>query len=95
LFLLQQNLGWSSSRPYTFSKPASPPSSPLMQVAILWESTPNAAGQFWEAVSFALGMRRIHKSVVWGKLEHTEETRVEVICFGEDIARKAVAALKT
>ncbi|KAN0112303.1 GTP cyclohydrolase 1 type 2/Nif3 [Hyaloscypha variabilis] len=30
-----------------------------------------------------------------GKLEHTEEARVEVICFGEDIARKAVAALKT
>jgi len=30
-----------------------------------------------------------------GKLEHTEEARVEVICFGEDVARKAVAALKT
>jgi hypothetical protein len=30
-----------------------------------------------------------------GKLEHTEEARVEVICFGEDIARKAVAALKS
>ena len=29
-----------------------------------------------------------------GKVEHTEEARVEVICFGEDIARKAVAALK-
>ena len=30
-----------------------------------------------------------------GKLEHTEEARVEVMCFGEDTARKAVAALKT
>lgn len=29
-----------------------------------------------------------------GKLEHTQEMRVEVMCFGEDVARKAVAALK-
>ena len=29
-----------------------------------------------------------------GKLEHTEEVRVEVMCFGEEIARQAVAALK-
>ncbi|KAL2073711.1 hypothetical protein VTL71DRAFT_11037 [Oculimacula yallundae] len=29
-----------------------------------------------------------------GKLEHTEEVRVEVMCFGEETARKAVAALK-
>ncbi|PVH72237.1 hypothetical protein DL98DRAFT_470747 [Cadophora sp. DSE1049] len=29
-----------------------------------------------------------------GKLEHTKKARVEVICFSEDIARKAVAALK-
>jgi hypothetical protein len=29
-----------------------------------------------------------------GKLEHTEEVRVEVMCFGEEISRKAVAALK-
>jgi hypothetical protein len=29
-----------------------------------------------------------------GKLEHTEEVRVEVMCFGEEIARMAVAALK-
>ena len=29
-----------------------------------------------------------------GKLEHTEEFRVEVMCFGEEIARMAVAALK-
>ena len=29
------------------------------------------------------------------KLEHTEEARVDVICFGEDIARKAVEGLKT
>ncbi len=30
-----------------------------------------------------------------GKLEHTEEARVEVICFGEDVAMKTVEALKT
>jgi hypothetical protein len=30
-----------------------------------------------------------------GKLEHMEEARVEVMCFGEDIARNVVAALKT
>ncbi|KAG4430520.1 hypothetical protein IFR05_014006 [Cadophora sp. M221] len=30
-----------------------------------------------------------------GKLEHTEEVRVEVMCFGEETARKAVAALKS
>jgi len=35
-----------------------------------------------------------HVGVV-GELENTEEARVEVICFGVDIARKAVAALKT
>ncbi|KAF4632999.1 hypothetical protein G7Y89_g5123 [Cudoniella acicularis] len=29
-----------------------------------------------------------------GKLEHTEEARLEVICFGEDVARKVVKALK-
>lgn len=29
-----------------------------------------------------------------GQLEHTEEARVEVLCFGEDVARGAVAALK-
>ncbi|CZT04957.1 uncharacterized protein RCO7_09169 [Rhynchosporium graminicola] len=29
-----------------------------------------------------------------GKLEHTEEVRVEVMCFGEETARKAVTALK-
>ncbi|EHK96753.1 putative UPF0135 protein [Glarea lozoyensis 74030] len=29
-----------------------------------------------------------------GTLEHTEEARVEAICFGEDVAREAVAALK-
>jgi hypothetical protein len=29
-----------------------------------------------------------------GKLEYTEEVRVEVMCFGEEVARKAVAALK-
>lgn len=34
-----------------------------------------------------------HIGVV-GKLEYTEEVRVEVMCFGEGIARMAVAALK-
>lgn len=29
-----------------------------------------------------------------GQLEHVEETRVETLCVGEDVARKAVAALK-
>lgn len=29
-----------------------------------------------------------------GELEYTEEARVEALCFGEDIARNAVEALK-
>ena len=29
-----------------------------------------------------------------GKLEYVEEARVETLCLGEDVARKAVAALK-
>ncbi|KAM3433263.1 hypothetical protein MY4824_006046 [Beauveria thailandica] len=29
-----------------------------------------------------------------GALEHVEEVRVETICVGEDVARRAVAALK-
>lgn len=29
-----------------------------------------------------------------GTLEHTEEVKVEVICFGEEVARRAVVALK-
>lgn len=29
-----------------------------------------------------------------GKLERTEEARVEVLCFGEEVARSAVKALK-
>ncbi|KAM3527813.1 hypothetical protein NHJ13051_002714 [Beauveria bassiana] len=29
-----------------------------------------------------------------GALEHVEEVRVETICIGEDVARRAVAALK-
>ena len=29
-----------------------------------------------------------------GQLEHVEEARVETLCLGEDIARKAVGALK-
>ncbi|KAI9745206.1 MAG: hypothetical protein M1818_001484 [Claussenomyces sp. TS43310] len=29
-----------------------------------------------------------------GKLERTEETRVEIICVGEEVARASVAALK-
>jgi hypothetical protein len=29
-----------------------------------------------------------------GALEHVEEARVETLCVGEDVARKAVAALK-
>lgn len=29
-----------------------------------------------------------------GKLEQVEEARVETLCVGEDVARKAVAALK-
>lgn len=29
-----------------------------------------------------------------GVLEHTEETRVEIICVGEEVVRRAVAALK-
>ncbi|KAK4155381.1 hypothetical protein C8A00DRAFT_13576 [Chaetomidium leptoderma] len=29
-----------------------------------------------------------------GELEHVEEARVETLCVGEDVARKAVAALK-
>ena len=29
-----------------------------------------------------------------GELEHVQEARVETICVGEDVARKAVAALK-
>ncbi|KAM3077035.1 hypothetical protein ACMFMG_003498 [Clarireedia jacksonii] len=30
-----------------------------------------------------------------GRLEHTEETRVEILCVGEDVARKSVEALKS
>ena len=30
-----------------------------------------------------------------GKLEKVEETRVETLCVGEDVARRAVEALKT
>lgn len=29
-----------------------------------------------------------------GALEHVEEAKVETLCVGEDVARKAVAALK-
>lgn len=29
-----------------------------------------------------------------GRLEHTQEIMVEIMCFGEDVARKAVTALK-
>jgi hypothetical protein len=29
-----------------------------------------------------------------GKLEYTEETKVEILCVGEDVARKSVDALK-
>ncbi|KAK4112651.1 hypothetical protein N656DRAFT_778868 [Canariomyces notabilis] len=29
-----------------------------------------------------------------GALEHVEEAKVETLCIGEDVARKAVAALK-
>ncbi|PQE31344.1 structural toxin protein [Rutstroemia sp. NJR-2017a WRK4] len=30
-----------------------------------------------------------------GKLEYTEETKVEILCVGEDVARKSVDALKS
>ena len=61
---------------------------------------PAPALEACKAAIFAAGQFRPgdaanpHTGIV-GKLEHTEEARVEAICFGEDIARKAVAALKT
>jgi len=51
--------------PYPPSKSASPPSSLLVQVAILGGNTPNAAGPFWETVSSALEMQRIHTLEAW------------------------------
>jgi hypothetical protein len=63
LFLLQQrNLGLSSSHPYPLSKLAKTPSSLPVQVAILGENTPNAAGPFWVTASSALEMQRIQTS---------------------------------
>ena len=84
--LLQRASGLSSSFPLPLSKLARPPSSLLVQAATpARETTPNAAGLPWVLVSSGPSV---------GALEQVQEARVEALCVGEDVARKAVEVLK-
>ena len=80
---------------HPLSKPARPPSSLLVQAATL------APGNYTECCWTAMGTGQFrpgdaanpHIGSV-GALEQVQEARVETLCIGEDVARKAVEALK-
>ena len=56
------------------------------------ETTPNAAGPQWELVRPGNTANPHIGSA--GMLEEVPEVRVETLCLGEEVARKAVQALK-
>lgn len=57
-----------------------------------YTTTLNAAGPRWAPVSSTLEANPYIGSM--GVLEEVQEARVETMCLGADVARKAVVALK-